>query len=302
MLIRWPLTVFTLCEIIKYSLLRPVSTTGFLYLNQMLLKNITNCSTYPTRGLDYQLILQINKISPNLLVKIDNLNIILGEAVHPWLQSPAKECLAQALSIRGAKMQINSAFRTIAGQALLRNHYLNRRCNIKATAPPGGSNHNGASAIDIENALSWKDALHASCWKWLGQSDPMHFDCVHPDIKDIRPISVKAFQQLWNKAYPHDVIVEDGIYGDKTAQRLLSSPAEGFRGAGIPRILKLDNPYQIGNDVKELQLTLVSWGFFVVVDQVFGPKTHEAVREFQSAKGLSIDGIVDEKIRMILDL
>ena len=88
----------------------------------------------------------MNKLRPGLLVRIDDLrNVKLADAaVHPWMQPAARRCLAQAVSYRGKQIIINSAYRTIAGQMLLRNHYLNGRCGIVAAAPPGQSNHNNA--------------------------------------------------------------------------------------------------------------------------------------------------------------
>lgn len=47
-----------------------------------------------------------------------------------------------------------------------------------------------------------------------------------------------------------------------------------------------------GNDVKEIQKRLSQWGFNLIADGIFGPKTHAAVKEFQKAMGLLVDGIV----------
>jgi N-acetylmuramoyl-L-alanine amidase len=46
-----------------------------------LIKDVVDCSTYAVRGLDHQLIYQMNKISPGLLVRIDDLNVKLGQSV-----------------------------------------------------------------------------------------------------------------------------------------------------------------------------------------------------------------------------
>lgn len=268
-----------------------------------LIKDVTDCSTYSVRGLDNQLIAQMNKIRPGLLVRIDDLNVNLGVAVHPWLQASAKRCLKQAIAYRGKQMTINSAYRTIAGQTLLRSHYENRRCDIVAAAPPGKSNHNNASAIDIEDSNGWRSALKASGWRWLGPGDPMHYDCVDDDVDSIHSVAVRAFQQLWNIARPTDKLGVDGDFGQVTESRLRYSPAEGFPGLEIPRILRLTEPIQIGDDVGELQMVLRKAGIELEkADKVFGPSTDKAVKAFQAANSIPVSGIVGTATRQALGL
>ncbi len=47
-----------------------------------------------------------------------------------------------------------------------------------------------------------------------------------------------------------------------------------------------------GTDVAEIQGQLSSFGYDVVADGDFGPATAEAVKEFQAAQGLAVDGMV----------
>ena len=47
-----------------------------------------------------------------------------------------------------------------------------------------------------------------------------------------------------------------------------------------------------GTDVAEIQGQLSSFGYDVVADGVFGPATAEAVKDFQAAQGLAVDGRV----------
>lgn len=158
-----------------------------------LIKDVTDCSTYAVRGLDNQLIAQMNKIRPGLLVRIDDLNVKLGEAVHPWMQAAAKKRLAKAIATRGKPITINSAYRTLAGQLLLRSHYENNRCDITMAAPPGKSNHNNASAIDVDDWQDWKSALINNGWRWLGPPDEVHFDCTDTQISGVNPVTVTIF-------------------------------------------------------------------------------------------------------------
>ncbi|ARV57902.1 hypothetical protein BZZ01_03960 [Nostocales cyanobacterium HT-58-2] len=58
--------------------------------------------------------------------------------------------------------------------------------------------------------------------------------------------------------------------------------------SGLPTLRFGDS----GNSVKVLQRLLVSNGYFVQLDGVFGALTETAVRAFQSARGLKADGVV----------
>lgn len=266
-----------------------------------LIKDLTDCSTYSVRGLDEQLIAQMNHISPGLLVSISHLNVDLGEACHPWMQSQAVNSLEKAIAYRGEKLIINSAYRTLAGQALLRSHYENSCCGITAAAQPGSSNHNNASAIDIEDSWGWKEILESNGWRKLGNWDDMHFDFLR--CEDILSISVLAFQQLWNQCRPKDKLDEDGSIGEATLSRLKFAPAEGFPGVGTPRVLRLTQPLQVGDDVGALQLALRNSGIKLEkADKIFGAATHQAVIQFQKKNKLSTDGIVGKTTREFLKI
>jgi hypothetical protein len=259
----------------------------------MLLKDNHDCSTYSIRGLDNQLIAEMNKVKLGLLVRIDDLDVSLGKGVHPWLQATAKKRLASAIALRGKRLIINSAFRTLAGQWLLREHFLNGRCGIPAAAPPGQSNHNNASALDVEDSQGWRSALRSNNWAWLGDFDPVHYDCIDRAIIPIHFIAVKAFQRLWNIAHPTDRLTEDGDFGDATASRLRNSPIEGFPNINPPRILRLTDPIQMGNDVGNVQLLLRKAGITLqTADRVYGSGTAQAVKAFQKSRNLEADGVV----------
>jgi hypothetical protein len=266
-----------------------------------LIKDVTNCSTIAVRGLDNQLIWQLNQIEPDLLARIDNIpNLQLGEAVHPWLQKPARDSLEISIKDRGKVMIINSAYRTLAGQALLRSHAERKRCGIKAAAPPGKSNHNGANAIDIEDAYGWERCLEKHGWHKLGDWDPMHFDYLRG--RDILQLSVLAFQKIWNRARPLDKLDEDGVIGQASISRLGYSPAEGFPIPECPRFLRLTEPIQQGDDVGRVQLALQNHGIACRADKVFGQGTDTAIKEFQMREGLTADGILGQKTLKALGL
>ena len=70
------------------------------------------------------------------------------------------------------------------------------------------------------------------------------------------------------------------------------------------------NPYPVpvqtlrrgsrGSGVRWLQRELVSHGYHLLVDGIYGPKTEQAVRDFQQAAGLKCDGLVGPLTRNAL--
>ncbi len=270
----------------------------------MLLSRCTECETSSVRGLDTQLIHQVNLIKPGLLVRIDDIpQLQLGGSVHPWVQKGMRDCLVRLFKrYPDLSLKVNSAYRTIVGQALLFSHGQAKRCGIDIVAPPGASNHNNASSFDLEN---WNDEhenvpiieiMEDFGFGWLGRrvkKDPMHFDCIA--CIDMRSISIKAFQQLHNLANPQDKLAIDGDYGQLVASRLRNAPIEGFPNlpAGYPpRILKFTEPLQAGNDVGKLQLDLRAAGIKIEkADKIFGEGMKKAVMEYQAKMGMVADGV-----------
>lgn len=267
----------------------------------------TSCSTTVVRGLDRQLIAQMNRLVSGALVDFSSPKIRLGQAVWPLLQPAAKRALDRAVANRGQTLIVNSAYRTIAQQLILFQQAQADRCGITIAAEPGKSNHQSGLALDIEDNAGQRPFLEAQGWKWLGPSDPVHFDFKGGGIRDIRSTAILAFQQLWNQNNPNDRIAEDGQWGPNTAARLGKSPANGFAngptldtpigsGGSVElgdRLLQLTRPLLEGDDVRQVQQALVRNGFQSTVDGFFGPKTEEAVKAFQQQKQLQpVDGIV----------
>lgn len=191
------------------------------------------CSTVSVRGLATQLIDEIQCLQPGSMKSIEGLpGLQLGEAVFPFLQTPAADALTRAQRARGTTMRINSALRTLPQQYLLYRWYQTGKCGISLAAAPGKSNHETAVAVDIEDAQGWRSAMTAASFRWLGAKDPVHFDFAGAGALDLRGVSVTAFQRLWNRNHPEDPIDEDGAYGGETEKRLARAPVGGFpRGA-----------------------------------------------------------------------
>lgn len=213
-------------------------------------------------------------------------------------------------------MIVNSAYRTIAQQAILFQHFQNRQCGIRAAARPGLSNHNSGLGIDIEDAIGWRPYLEKNGWDWIGSFDPMHFDYVKPGCKDLKSLSIKAFQQLWNLNNPAQKIAEDGCWGLQTYQALLTTSCTGFKNVAAKRIPAVEIPATLelkpliaslrqgdrGEHVLLLQQALNRKDFSLKLDGIFGNSTKLAVRDFQLSNGLEADGVVGIATKKALGL
>lgn len=187
------------------------------------------CSTSVVNALSVQLVAEIQCLRPNTFTKIDKTpGLALGSSVMPYMQTTAAQALIAAQKARGTTMSINSAMRTLPAQYMLYRFYQTGRCGISLAASPGTSNHEGAIAIDINDNAGWRSALQGKNFRWLGANDPVHYDFVGGGTVNLRGLSVKAFQRLWNRNHPTDLIDEDGAYGPATANRLAQSPIGGF--------------------------------------------------------------------------
>ncbi|MEH2121792.1 peptidoglycan-binding protein [Nostoc sp.] len=270
---------------------------------------INKCDTGLSKGLNLQIIAVINTIVPNLLVNFDDLDVdVSGDQINPYLQPAAKESLRLAIKERGKQLVVNSAYRTVAQQYLIRKQYERNLCGITAAAYPGSSNHEGGLALDIEHADDWQQFFERHNWFRLGRDfDFPHYDYKFPAAtrRDLGKIGIIAFQKLWNQFNPKDRILEDGDYGPQTEARLADSPAEGFKVIPV-RTLGLTNPPMQGDDVKKVQAALLNAKIAKIdikVTGIFDVPTENAVKQFQEAtKRLSVDGRVGETTLKALGL
>jgi peptidoglycan hydrolase-like protein with peptidoglycan-binding domain len=74
----------------------------------------------------------------------------------------------------------------------------------------------------------------------------------------------------------------------------IPTPTETPTVPPLNRNLRLTTPYLRGDDVLQLQERLLRLGYDEIgqADGVFGPKTDQAVRRFQTINNLIVDGIV----------
>lgn len=102
------------------------------------------------------------------------------------------------------------------------------------------------------------------------------------------------------------ITVIEGNYDNAVKRRVLSVNGRYIRGYGVPKydvekqeVCKV-NVRQLsrgceGEDVKSLQILLIGYGYSCGsygTDGDFGSATDSAVRKFQKAKGIGVDGIV----------
>jgi D-alanyl-D-alanine carboxypeptidase/Putative peptidoglycan binding domain len=253
------------------------------------------CSTVSVRKLSLQIIAEMNIMTPNILVSFDDLNIdSAGTAVNLYLQPGAKDALRRVIRAKGNQiLTITSAYRTVVQQHLLFSWYKQAKCGIGLAATPGKSNHEDGLAIDVSDPANstWRSVLEDEDWDWLGANDRFHFSYRGGGRDDIGDIGVKAFQRLWNKYNPNDLITVDGDFGLQTAARMNRSPAEGFPTA---RLLKLVNPLLQGDDVRKVQQALVNVALLEISDitGIYNLKTADAVGKFQENRNLSVDKVV----------
>ena len=259
------------------------------------------CSTASVKNLSLQVIDEMNLLIPNVLVSFDDLDVSGDRAtVNFFLQPKAKEALRRAIRNKGKTLRLTSAYRTVVQQHILFS-WQGSEC-VFIAAKPGRSNHEDGLAIDTPDWEEWIPTLAAENWEWLGDKDEVHFTYMGGGVRDdIGDIGVQAFQILWNKYNPNDLIDVDGGYGPDTAARLDQTPANGFARV---RLLKLITPPMEGEDVRKVQQALVKEGLLEAqqVNGIYNEATKLAVEIFQKREGLAIDGIVGMQTRRALKI
>jgi uncharacterized protein (TIGR03382 family) len=186
----------------------------------------TGCSTAVVIGLSKQIADEAGCESPNSFVSFQGAAgiTLASNAVLPYLVKDARDDLQKVAA--GSSLSVTSALRSIAQQYLLYHWYLQGRCGITAAATVGHSNHEGGRAVDLSNYASRISAMSAHGWAHDVAGDAVHFD--HTSSPDERGQDIKAFQVLWNRNHPNDLIATDGAYGPQTEARLQQAPATGF--------------------------------------------------------------------------
>lgn len=202
-----------------------------------------NCSTGVVRGLAEQVMQEVHCMKPGVFSRVTELkNLRFGKGdvnadgdeeddnaeILPLLQVPAALALAKIASTSASPITLTSAFRTMPQQFLLYQWRRRGACGLGLVAQIGKSTHESGLAVDIRDHAAHKENLTRAGFRWKGARDSVHFDYVGPGILDVTGIDVLAFQRLWNRNNPKDVIVEDGEYGPATRDRMAKTPVAGF--------------------------------------------------------------------------
>jgi hypothetical protein len=196
------------------------------------------CSTEMVNGLSLQIIAEARCLSADAFARVPRRkNLVVGSQVFFYLEAAAREPLLRALDAHPTQtMTVNSALRTIAQQYLLFKWGAGKRCGVQLAANPGESNHETGLALDVREAKTWRPWLEKNGFHWHGASDRVHFDYRGAGAVDHTGLDVKAFQRLWNRNHPDDLLAETGRFGGDTQSRLEKSPARGFaKGARCSR-------------------------------------------------------------------
>jgi D-alanyl-D-alanine carboxypeptidase len=137
-----------------------------------------SCSTESVDALSRQIIEQARCIKPNDFVALPKRpNLLMDAHVFPYLELAARDHLVKALDAHSAdKMTVHSVLRTVAQQYLVWHWAASKSCGVQLATPPGESNHEIGTALDIAEAAKWRPALEAQDFKWLGTVDRVHFD------------------------------------------------------------------------------------------------------------------------------
>jgi hypothetical protein len=258
------------------------------------------------------------KLPDSILAKVD------GGKLH-WRAANAWKAMKAAAKADGVELKPTSAgdlYRSYDSQrsGFLQRHtttpvpgakqrqfegktwYLKR--GMAPLAVPGTSQHNSGLAVDVHTASGPRlDWMVANCakfgWSWeVVPEEPWHIRYVEGDNP---PEAVKA----WMAANPSEVASAGAVAAPSAAKApaptAAPAPAAPSAGGDKPvqrgKAAASSNPVlQVGSKgpaVRTLQQLLNKGGVKCATDGDFGPKTAQAVKEFQKKVGLAETGVVN---------
>ncbi len=211
-------------------------------LNDLLLQDARRCDSgfeYPQTlidGLGTQLVEELQCLDDTWLVFYEpcrETGCVWADGPQPHAMRPeVYTALQEAGESINDFISITAAYRDVSMQYYSR--WYNENCDSSFDAAiPGQSNHQGGRAIDVRYWDFWWDVLLDHGFNHPIPTDNPHFELVgtaeyRAESEELKSLSILAFQRLWNRNNPSDLIDEDGVYGASTKDRLGRSPVEGF--------------------------------------------------------------------------
>ena len=217
-------------------------------INELLLQDARRCDSgfeYPQSlidGIGTQLVEELQCLDDTWLVFYEpcrETGCVWADGPQPHAMRPeVYTALQEAGESIDDFISITAAYRDVAMQYYSR--WYNENCDSSFDAAiPGQSNHQGGRAIDVRYWDFWWDVLLDHGFEHPIPTDNPHFELVgtaayRAESEELKSLSILAFQRLWNRNNPDDLIDEDGVYGATTKDRLGRSPVEGFPVGACP--------------------------------------------------------------------
>lgn len=128
------------------------------------------------------------------------------------------------------------------------------------------------------------------------------------NIKNINSLRLAGFYILDEEEFNERISKLDNNYIESLERKYINKIKEQNEIANKKQELKNHirdlqyNPtnLMVGDDVGYVQEKLRDWGFYNTIDYMYDKNTENAVREFQSSKGIKPNGIVDSKTYLAL--
>jgi hypothetical protein len=189
--------------------------------------------------------------------------------------------------------------------------------NVKR-APNQGPYHMIRCNENIKGVLQWFDPPHIQCCFAAYDTQAAGASAWMGLILKGKRYAPSRVKMLDDSVSAHDFVWQLGVDGYYTAnkttysnsvQDLFASSLVAAQGAHVDQVpviarpgdldgvfigrrtLKLLEPRLVGPDVLEVQVKLVRLGFYKgLLDSEYGPKTFQAVKDFQKVQGIKQDG------------
>lgn len=211
-------------------------------LRELAMENARTCAeiyTYPQAlidGLSHQLIEELRCMDPGWLAYYEpckEVGCIWAHGPQPYAARPeVLDALYAAAASKNDYITITAGYRDVAMQYFSR--WFRENCNANFHAAiPGQSNHQGGRAIDVRSYDYWRETLFDFGFEHPIPGDRPHYELIgdatfRAESLQLRELSVLAFQTLWNRNNPDDLLDEDATYGTLTKAALGASPVAGF--------------------------------------------------------------------------